>query len=221
MSHDLSVPEWGIRIAQQGAKSRSEPSTPPPNATSASHEATAAQVPESEASWLGLNLEWLYRDFLQSLVHKTQCPHQARDTLHDALIRYATVALRQPIQQPRAYIRRVAESVMVDRHRSARRLVLLDDLPPEEADAIVASQAVAPSAETMADLRQRLQHLQKIIERLPPRCREVFWLLRVEGYTQPEIAERMGISLKTVEGHVARALVLLSEWRETYSCQHP
>lgn len=162
MSHDLSVPEWGIRIAQQGAKSRSEPSTPPPNATSASHEATAAQAPESEASWLGLNLEWLYRDFLQSLVHKTQCPHQARDTLHDALIRYATVALRQ-----------------------------------------------------------RLQHLQKIIERLPPRCREVFWLLRVEGYTQPEIAERMGISLKTVEGHVARALVLLSEWRETYSCQLP
>lgn len=73
---------------------------------------------------------------------------------------------------------------------------------------------VPPSPEGLAELQQRLAAMQKLIDGLPPRCRDVFWLCRVEGYTQPEIAQRLGISLNMVERHMIRALLDLRAARE-------
>lgn len=48
--------------------------------------------------------------------------------------------------------------------------------------------------------------LQKVIDDLPPRCREIFLLSRLDGLHHKEIAERLHISTNTVEGQVAIAL---------------
>ena len=47
---------------------------------------------------------------------------------------------------------------------------------------------------------------QAALEQLPPKQREVFVLSRQQGLTYPEIAELQGLSVKTVEAHIARAL---------------
>jgi RNA polymerase sigma-70 factor (ECF subfamily) len=49
------------------------------------------------------------------------------------------------------------------------------------------------------------------IAELPPRCREVFELSRVRGLKYSEIAEALGISIKTVETQMGRALKGLRE----------
>ena len=49
------------------------------------------------------------------------------------------------------------------------------------------------------------------IAELPPRCREVFELSRVRGLRYSEIAEALGISIKTVETQMGRALKALRE----------
>lgn len=49
------------------------------------------------------------------------------------------------------------------------------------------------------------------IEALPDRCREVFHLSRHEGLKYSEIAQKMGISVKTVEVQMGKALKLLRE----------
>lgn len=53
--------------------------------------------------------------------------------------------------------------------------------------------------------------LEKAVNSLPPRCRQVFELNRVQGLKYAEVAEALGISVKAVEAHMARALRTLRE----------
>ena len=46
---------------------------------------------------------------------------------------------------------------------------------------------------------------------LPEKCREVFVLSKIEGLKNREIAEKLGISEKTVERHMSIALSKLRE----------
>lgn len=52
-------------------------------------------------------------------------------------------------------------------------------------------------------------HLQQAIHALPEQCRRVFLLSREEQLSNRSIAERLGISITTVEKHMGRALRIL------------
>lgn len=54
--------------------------------------------------------------------------------------------------------------------------------------------------------RQELERLQMLVDALPPRCRDVFLLSRIEGLTFVEIGQRLHISPKTAFGHMVTAL---------------
>lgn len=53
--------------------------------------------------------------------------------------------------------------------------------------------------------------IQQALDKLPPKCREVFENSRFEGKKYKEISESMGISVKTVEVHMTKALKILRE----------
>lgn len=64
------------------------------------------------------------------------------------------------------------------------------------------------------ELANRLLKLEKIyqsLRHLPPKCREVFELHKYNGLTYAEIAQTLGISEKTVEGHMLKAIKKLRE----------
>jgi len=54
-------------------------------------------------------------------------------------------------------------------------------------------------------------NITSAINGLPPRCRAVFQLSRFEELTYQEIADQMGISVKTVEHQMGKALKVLRE----------
>jgi RNA polymerase sigma-70 factor (family 1) len=54
--------------------------------------------------------------------------------------------------------------------------------------------------------------LKKALENLPPRCREVFVLSRVSNLTYKQISDSLGISIKTVENQMGKALKILRSY---------
>ena len=56
-------------------------------------------------------------------------------------------------------------------------------------------------------IEQELKYkIEKTVQSLPDRCREVFILSRVDGLKNKEIAEKLNINIKNVERHLNRAL---------------
>ncbi len=55
-------------------------------------------------------------------------------------------------------------------------------------------------------LHELQEQIDRVVESLPERCREVFLLSRQEGLKNREIAEKLNISTTAVEKHIAKAL---------------
>lgn len=53
------------------------------------------------------------------------------------------------------------------------------------------------------------EKLNRSIRQLPPKCREIFVLSKMNGLTYGEIAEELNLSVKTVENQIGRGLKLL------------
>ncbi|MGE0716908.1 MAG: RNA polymerase sigma factor [Alphaproteobacteria bacterium] len=109
----------------------------------------------------------------------------------------------RPVADGRAYLYRIAANLAVDRLRR-ERLESAYSVPGPPPPDIAAD---APSPERAAVGRQELAVLEAAIAELPERCREVFLLHRADGLTMRAIAARLAISEKTVEKHIARALL--------------
>lgn len=60
--------------------------------------------------------------------------------------------------------------------------------------------------------REELRRTQQGLDRLPPRCREVVWLRKVEGLSTRETAERLGISVHTVEKQITQGMRALVDY---------
>lgn len=58
-------------------------------------------------------------------------------------------------------------------------------------------------------LQRVINVVNKEIQSLPPKCKEVFILSKKEGLTNIEIAEHLDISIKTVEAQITKAFSIL------------
>ena len=61
------------------------------------------------------------------------------------------------------------------------------------------------------DTERRIALLNREIDQLPKKCRAVFILRKKSGLSYTEIAAKMDISVKTVEGHISKAMAHLKE----------
>ncbi len=61
------------------------------------------------------------------------------------------------------------------------------------------------------DTSERDAALWNAVDALPPRCREVFLAVKRDGMSHADIAAQMGISVKTVEAQITKAMTRLRE----------
>lgn len=72
------------------------------------------------------------------------------------------------------------------------------------------------SPEEEAEYKELQVLVEKCIEKMPDRCRQVFQMHRKEGLKYAEIASELGISVKTVEAAITKALNILRKEIESY-----
>lgn len=169
--------------------------------------------------WYGIDLRWAYADLLPSIYRQTYCKHHAYDILHDALVRFALTKSPHREQQPHAYLRTITQNLVKDgfkeraRYTTFNNTELSDDTSEIHGHHINENDCY-PSAEHLLNIKQRLLLIQNIMDKLPPKCKQVFWLYRIESMPQQEIAIALKISKNMVQRHVMRAMLDLLEARD-------
>jgi len=93
------------------------------------------------------------------------------------------------------YVFTTAKNVMINRARSAS--VVSIELVAEIENVMPGADWLTP--ERHLDGRRTLRRVIEAIENLPPRCREVIHLRKVEGLTTREVAERLGVGVDAVQ----------------------
>jgi RNA polymerase sigma-70 factor (ECF subfamily) len=135
---------------------------------------------------------------------------EAEDVLQDLVVKLESHP-SGPVAEPRAYLYRMAENLLLDRIRS-------DGRRRGREQAWVAAQAGAaldaddrPSAEQVLIARERLALVSAALAALPERTLFVFRRYRVDGVPQRQIAAEIGISLSAVEKHLQKAYQVVVE----------
>ena len=78
----------------------------------------------------------------------------------------------------------------------------------------VACPAPAPEAALLA--RERLQILDEALLQLPSNARQALLLNRIEGLTQAQIAQRLGVSESMVAKYIGQALRHCRDWLQQH-----
>jgi RNA polymerase sigma factor (sigma-70 family) len=135
---------------------------------------------------------------------------RAEDLVQEAYLRMQMYCREgHEVREPEAFLARTALNLAVDArrhdHRSsrvkeARRLEL-----PE----------LAPPLDEILALEERLSSVVRQLDRVNRRTREVFVMHRVQGFSYQEIADRLSISVSSVEKHIASAVALLAIERKS------
>ncbi|MBO9707358.1 MAG: RNA polymerase sigma factor [Caulobacter sp.] len=129
------------------------------------------------------------------------------DLVQELYLKVQAVA-DETIDNPPAYLYRLASNLMLDRLRRAKRAGARDDEWRRTHHTAVGSLDVAeePDAESAVIARQRLEKIAEALKTLSPQTQRIFLLHKFEGLTHAETAARLGVSRSAVEKHVSLAL---------------
>ncbi len=142
-------------------------------------------------------------DLQQFLTRRLGCTETAKDLVQDTFVRLLQNRSGEVLTNPRAFLFRIATNLVIDHHRRGqyRETLTLDDpdQPNDHRDS-------APSLETVVWSKEQVARLKLAIAELPPKCRQVFLLIKFHHLSHAEVAAKLGISHSTVVKHLIKAV---------------
>lgn len=130
------------------------------------------------------------------------------DLLHDVYALALGSARGGLPDYTQGYVFTIARNLLAQRSRRARivSLEMVADLENIEPDVDVFS------ADRNMIARDDLRRAQAGIDNLPPRCREVVRLRKVEGLTTREAADRLGVGIDAIEQQLTKGMRALADF---------
>ena len=140
---------------------------------------------------------WLLGWLRRKLGNSNDAADLAQDTFTRVLGRPREL---DQLREPRAWLTTIAQGLVVDhvRRRTLERACLeaIASLPEPQ----------APSSETRLLLVEALVRIDAMLDGLAPKARTAFLLSRLDGLGYAEIAQRLQVSLSSVEKYMAMAI---------------
>ncbi len=141
-----------------------------------------------------------YAELTRRLARDVGSGDLAEEALQDTWLRLHQDGPMGPIRNARAYLLRVALNIARDRLRADKRraaeplvdeaLFLIDD---------------APDPEAAAQGRSEMRALREALKAMPERRRRIFEAAWGEGLPHTEIAERFGLTVRSINLELAQA----------------
>ena len=163
-----------------------------------------AKVLEQPEKWLNDLIVETRSGLARYLARICASADDVQDVMQEAYLQ-VFCALRQSGPDghtPAALLYTTARNIAFSRHRH-RKVVAAAAPAVTAGERLRREQA---GIEQQVDRGQQMRRLLQAVNGLPPKCRDVFVLRMIEGLSQREIAERLGIAVSTVEKHLARGL---------------
>jgi RNA polymerase sigma factor (sigma-70 family) len=129
------------------------------------------------------------------------------DIIQEMYARILSAPSLEAIRYPRQYAIQTAKSIVIDHIRHSRVVSIISSGNLEKLDAAVPE----VSTEERLEFQEDIKDVASALAHLPETCRETLILRRIEGLSQRDTAQRLGISEKTVEKHMARGVWLLMD----------
>ncbi len=126
----------------------------------------------------------------------------ADDLVQESFLRLVRARAAGSIRNPRALLFTTARNLALDWFRRGR-IIRFEPLVENGASFVAPHDRASPAP---AHDRQELAIVAEAIAVLPPRCREIMTLQKLQGLTNQEIASRLGISINTVNAQLVIGL---------------
>ncbi len=147
------------------------------------------------------------------LAARTRDMSSAEDLVQDLYLKIAGLDPAAEVRAPEALLYRMAANLLVDQVRSVQRSSRRNAEWRSETRTVLGGEDVAH--ETPADevvmSKQRVLQLAAAVADLPPQMGRAFRLHKLEGMSQAQTAQAMGVSVKMVEAHIAAAIKQLAQ----------
>ncbi len=137
--------------------------------------------------------------FLRRRGHSVEA---AADLTQEAFLRFMKTPQDVVIGNPASYLFRTAVNLAIDQQRRGRIAHFIAD--PDPAIAMLVDEA--PSPQRVMESREQFAILQAAIAELPERRRRIFIMSRIENLPYRAIAEKFGVTVRTVENEIMRAM---------------
>jgi len=136
------------------------------------------------------------------LTNRLRDRQTAQDLTQDLYFKLTRVADQFPSKDDaRRYLIRMAVNAAMDHRRvEGRRSELL-------AGIVELFDEIQATPEELLGADDEVARVEEALKDLPPKCRDVLFMSRVEGLTHAEIAEKLGVSRSLVEKYAVRALL--------------
>lgn len=125
------------------------------------------------------------------------------DVAQETYLRAYVAEQQKEIEQPKAYLFRIAKNLALT-HLTKKSKKITDYL--EECGEFMVIEYGA-SADSEAEALETLGLYCEAVASLPEKCRQVFLFRKVHGLAHKEIAERMGLSVSSVEKYLLRGIL--------------